>query len=159
MRRSYAQISRRTKNFLTRFNTVWLYPFADINAALATTTYSYTFNGDVITCPDMENLIGVYYDIYNQTTISQPVGNQGFTLGVGTFLKDIGHEIRFELEGGAVVVVWRLVEQLTPQTNPPLSSPGNSPNGTIGYVTTFVSLGNGAAYDAGLDDVNIVRVG
>lgn len=69
MPRSYAQISRRTKNFLTIINTVWLYPTADITAALATTTYSYTFNGDVITCPDMTNLIGVYTDIYNQTAI------------------------------------------------------------------------------------------
>ena len=161
MPRSYAQISSRTKNFLTIINTVWLYPTADITAALATTTYSYTFNGDVITCPDMTNLIGVYTDIYNQTTISQPVGNPGFSLGVGTFLVDLGDELRFALEGGAVVILWRLVKQLTPQTTPPLSSPGNSPNGTIGYVTTFVSFGNGAGggYSVGLDDALVARVG
>jgi hypothetical protein len=161
MLRSYRQISNRTKNFLTVRNTAWLYPTADITAALATTTYSYTFNGDIITCPDIGNLIGVYTDIYNQTTISQPVGNVGFTLGVGTFLVDLGDELRFALEGGEIVIIWRLVKQITPQTTPPLSSPGNSPDGTIGYVTTFVSLGNGTGggYAAGLDDVLVVRVG
>jgi hypothetical protein len=162
MLRSYRQISRRTKNFLTIYNTVWLYPTADITAALATTTYSYTFNGDVITCPDMANLIGVYGDIFAQTAISQPVGtNPGFTLGVGTFLVDLGDELRFALEGGEVVIVWRLVKQISPQTTPPIAVPGNSPNGTIGYVTTFVSLGNGTSggYSVGLDDALVVRAG
>jgi hypothetical protein len=161
MPRSYAQISSLTKNFLTIINTVWLFPTADITAALATTTYSYTFNGDVITCPDMANLIGVYNDIFAQTTISQPVGNAGFSLGVGTFLVDLGDELRFALEGGAVVVLWRLVKQISPQTTPPIAVPGNSPNGTIGYVPTFVSFGNGTGggYSVGLDDVLVVRVG
>ena len=157
----FAQISSRVKYFLTIKNTVWLYPTADIQRGLATTTNKYTFNGDVITCPDMSNLIGVYTSIFNQTAISQPNGNDGFTVGVGTCLADLGSELRFALEGGEVVILWRLVKQLSPQTTPPIASPGNSPNGTIGYVTTFVSLGNGpgGGYDAGLDDALVVRVG
>jgi hypothetical protein len=158
----FAQISSRSKYFRTVSNTVWLYPTADIQRGLAATTYKYTFNGDVITCPDMTNLIGVYYDIWNQTIISQPNGtNPGFTLGVGTFLSDLGSEIRFALEGGAIVVLWRLVKQISPQTNPPIAVPGDSLDGTIGYVTTFVSMGNGAGggYDIGLDDALVVRTG
>ena len=109
----------------------------------------------------MTNLIGVYTAIFAQTAISQPIGNDGFTVGVGTFLADLGSELRFALEGGAVVILWRLVKQLSPQTTPPIATPGNSPDGTIGYVTTFVSLGNGAGggYAAGLDDALVVRVG
>ena len=157
----FAQISSRSKYLLTIINTVWLYPTADIQRGLAATTYTYTFDGNVITCPDMTNLIGVYTDIFEQTVISQPIDNAGFTVGVGTFLADLGSEIRFVLEGGAVVLIWRLVKQLSPQTTPPIATPGNSPDGTIGYVTTFVSLGNGSGggYAAGLDDAIVVRVG
>jgi len=156
----FAQISSRSKYFRTVFDTVWLYPTADIQRGLAATTYKYTFNGDVITCPDMTNLTGVYNDIYAQTAISQPVPNQGFSLGVGTFLADLGSEIRFALEGGAIVILWRLVKQISPQTTPPVAVPGNSPNGTIGYVTTFVSMGNRAAItEVGLDAAYVVRTG
>ena len=155
----FAQISSRSKYFRTVFDTVWLYPTADIQRGLAATTYKYTFNGDVITCPDITNLIGVYNDIYAQTANSQPVGNVGFSLGVGTFLADLGSEIRFALEGGAVVILWRLSKQISPQTTPPIAVPGNSPNGTIGYVTTFVSMGNSAAITAGLDPAYVVRTG
>lgn len=158
----FAQISSRSKYFRTVSNTVWLYPTADIQRGLAATNYKYTFNGDVITCPDMTNLIGVYTDIWEQTKISQPAGtNPGFTLGVGTFLADLGSELRFALEGGAIVVLWRLVKQISPQDNPPISVPGDSLNETIGYVTTFVSMGNGAGggYAIGLDDALVVRTG
>jgi hypothetical protein len=162
MRRTYSQIKPRKNNFITILNTAWLYPEADIKAGLATTTFSHTFDGAIITCPTLSDIIGVYTDIYNKTTISQPVGNVGYTVGAGTLLEDMGHEIRFCLTGGQVVVIWRLVKQLTPQ-NPTTILPvrGDSPNGTIGYVTTFCSYGNGpnGGYAVGLDNVMVVRLG
>ena len=160
MRRVYSQIKPRANNFITILNTAWLYPEADVTAALKTTTYKYKYIGNVITCPTLTDLIGVYTDIYYRTTVTQPIGNEGFTLGVGTLLEDMGREIQFCLTNGEVVVIWRLVKQLTPQSPATvIASPGNSPNGTIGFVTTFCSYGNGAGYAAGLDDVMVVRLG
>ncbi len=138
--RPVAQIANRMSNFLTVNNTVYLYPQSDIDIALANTSYTYTFDGTNIVCPDLTNLYGVYGDIINQTLITQPIGNQGYSLGVGTSLQDLGKEIQFVLSGGEIVLKWRLVKQLTPQvpyTYIPV--PGNSPADTVGYVTVFTS--------------------
>lgn len=160
IRRTYSQIKPRANSFITVLNTAWLYPQVDVNAALQTTTYKYTYNGIIISCPTLTDLIGVYTDIYDQTTISQPIGNQGYTLGAGTLLEDMGREIQFCITGGEVVVIWRLVKQRTPQSPATvIPSPGNSPNDTIGFITTFCSYGNGIGYNAGLDDVQVVRLG
>lgn len=139
-------------------DTAYLYPTADITAALSTTANTYTFDGVNIVCPDMVSINGVYNDIYAQTAISQPVGNPGYSCGVGTVFQDLGKDIFFKLPEGDAVIHWRLVKQLTPQTNPPLSSPGNSPSGTVGYITVWNSYGGGAA-GAGFDCPNVVRFG
>ena len=163
MRRAYSQIQSQTNSFISILNTAWLYPEADIAAALATTTYSYTYDETTIVCPTLADIIGVYGDIYTKTTISQPVGsNPGFSIGAGTLLEDMGKELRFCLPGGEVVIIWRLVRQLTPQRGSTvIPVPGDSPNGTIGYTTTFCSYGSGAngGYSVGLDDVQVLRLG
>ena len=160
MRRAYSQLKPRANTFITILDTAWLYPQADINTALKTTTYKYKYDGNIITCPTLADIIGVYTDIFGRTTVTQPVGNVGYTLGVGSLLEDMGHEIKFCLTNGEVVVIWRLVKQLTPQSSATvIPNPGNSPNGTIGFVTTFCSYGNGVGYAAGLDDVQVVRLG
>lgn len=163
MRRTYSQIKPRINNFVTVLGTAWLYPEADITAALATTSYKYTYDGSLITCPTLPDMIGLYYDIYAQTAISQPIGsNVGFSLGPGTLLEDMGREIRFCLTGGELIVIWRLVKQLTPQEpSTVIPVPANSPNNTIGYITTFCSYGSGAngGWSIGLDDVMVVRTG
>lgn len=161
MIRGYSQIKPRKNNFITILNTAWLYPPIYVKSGLASTTFKYVYNGDLIICPTLTDLIGVYTDIYNKTTIAQPSGNVGFSLGAGTLLEDMGDEIRFCLTGGQVVIVWRLVKQLTLQSVSVIPVAGNSPNETIGYVTTFCSYGNGTGggYEVGLDDVQVVRVG
>jgi hypothetical protein len=160
MRRTYSQIKQEKSQFVTVLDTAWLYPENDVTVALANTTYRYTFDGDFISCPNLTNLVGVYGDIFNRTAVSQPTGNAGFSLGVGTLLEDMGKELQFKLDGGKTVITWRLVRQLTPQKDSPvLSSAGNSPNGTIGYVTTFLSFGNlPPAYNI-LDEVLVVQLG
>ena len=60
MRRSYSQIKTRKNNFITVGNTTWLYPEANVKAGLAATTYKYTYDGEFITCPTLNNIIGVY---------------------------------------------------------------------------------------------------
>jgi hypothetical protein len=162
MRRTYSQIKPRRENFVTVIDTVWLYPEINITRALATTTAKYTYDGDFITCPDILNIAAVYSAIFDSTAVSQPLGNNGYSLGVGTLLEDQGKELRFRLTSGQVIIVWRLVKQVTPQSIaviPPY--PGNSPNETIGYVSTFFSYGRAALspYPAIFDDVNLVRIG
>lgn len=64
------------------------------------------------------------------------------------------------LNDGQVIIIWRLVKQLTRQLpSTDISAPGNSPPGTIGYVTTYCSYGGpGGAYPI-LDDAMVVRTG
>lgn len=138
--RSYAEIPQRFEQLRTTIDTVWIYPPADIAYALSTTTYKYKYDGTNIVCPDMANLIGVQNAIYFRTTVTQPVGNVGYSIGVGSLLKDLGEVINFKLETGEKVIGWRLVQQLTPQLPATvIPVPGNSPPNTIGYVTTFTS--------------------
>ncbi len=162
MKRGYSQIKPRRNNYVTVIDTTWLYPEVDVTRALATTTYKYTYDGDYITCPDIASIVGIYSDIYSSTTISQPNGNLGYSLGVGTLLEDQGKELRFRLTSGQVIIVWRLVKQLTPQLPATvIPNPGNSPNETIGYITTFLSCGRAvlSPYPGTFDDVNIVKTG
>ena len=91
--------------------------------------------------------------------MAQPIGNEGYTLGVGTMLEDLGREIRFTLTSGEIIMRWRNVLQLTPQLPyNVIPNPGNSPGGTVGFITVFASYGNVApSIDA--DVVRVVRVG
>ena len=125
---------KKSKSFVTVTNTVWLYPIADTEYALAGTTYSYTINGNTLTFANQNSLIAVYTEIFNRTAVTQPIGNVGYTLGVGTKLKDIGEELNFKINN-TLMVTWRLVKQITNQRDLPAG--GDSPNGTIGYVTIF----------------------
>jgi len=125
---------KKSKSFVTVTNTVWLYPIADTEYALAGTTYSYTRNGNTLTFANQNSLIAVYTEIFNRTAVTQPIGNVGYSLGVGTKLKDIGDELYFKINN-TLMVTWRLVEQITNQRDLPAG--GDSPNGTIGYVTVF----------------------
>ncbi len=154
-------LTARTKGFRTVGNTVWLYPESDIQTALRITTFSYTDDGTNIVTPTLADFYGVYQGIYAQTEISQPNGNKGFTLGVGTILEDLGEDRQFLLENGEVLVKWRLVRQISPQTTPPIATPGNSPVGTIGYVTVFCSFGPSPLPGPinFLDPVLVVRLG
>jgi len=155
-------IPPRIGSFITVVDTAYLYPFADIQRAFASTTHSYTFDGFHIICPTLADIYGLYYDIYAQTATSQPVGNVGYSLGVGSQLDDLGKEIVWQLTTGQVIIRWRLVRQITPQSPATvIPTPGDSPNGTIGYIPTFVSLGGDAYAASGntIDPVRIVRTG
>lgn len=157
--RDIAQIAPRVGYWLTVVNTVYLYPKSDVEKGLATTQYAYKYDGNNILCPDMANLKGVYNDIVLQTLNSQPVGNAGYSLGVGTMLQDYGEELNFMLSSGKIVVQWRLAKQLTPQLpENVIPVPGNSPPNTVGYTTVFCSYGKNAPGE-GLDPAFIVRVG
>lgn len=150
------QIPVRAEYFRTIVNTAWIYPKADIQKVLKQTAIPYSFDGTVLITNTLDNLISLYGEIYNETAISQPVGNTGYSLGVGTQLRDMGREIVWQLPGGVIVIRWRLMQQLTPQLpQTVIPAPGNSPPGTIGYGTTWIAYKN---YPA-LDEVMFLRVG
>jgi hypothetical protein len=142
------QINANRGFYRTTVNTTWLYPDINIKAALATTTYKYTFDGTFITCPDMANLQGVYNDIFINTAISQPLGNDGYSLGVGTFCQDFGKTIYWQLSNGITIIKWQLVKQITPQSMAYIPSPGNSVDNTVGYITTYNIVGWNNILDA-----------
>lgn len=143
----YSQINPNYGFYRTIINTVWLYPQNDIDIALKNTVYKYSYDGVFIICPNMSNLIGLYNDIYLQTAISQPNDNQGFSLGVGTMCQNFGRTIYWQTIDGNTVIEWRLVQQITPQSNTFIPVPGNSPTGTVGYLTIFNPIGPTAILD------------
>jgi hypothetical protein len=155
---SYSQIGPRIPYFSTIINTVWIYPPSDVDIALSNTTYSYTFDGTILRVPDTAALIGVYTDIVNQTLTSQPIGNAGFSLGVGTLLEDLGKDLHMVLPNGSVVYTWRLVRQISPQEVPYVSVPGNSPRNTIGYLPVYTAYGKSIP-TPDLDLINVIRIG
>jgi hypothetical protein len=145
VQRGFSQQSPLTNLLITRIDTMWIYPKADLLYALQNTSYQYQFDGFNIICPDINNLSGVYDAVYTRTTVTQPVGNVGYSLGVGTLLQDIGQKIEWKLSSGEVVVRWTLVKQLTSQAKAPnnkIPTPGDSPDETIGYCPIFISFPN-----------------
>jgi len=120
---------------ITHTNTMWLYPEVDVNTGLTGTTYSYSRNGDNLVFENIESLVQVYLAIVNASLISQPIPNAGYSMGVGTKLLNKKKPLNFVLSNGDVIVKWILVEQLTDQSELPVG--GQSPKGTIGFVTTF----------------------
>ena len=160
--RHYSQIPSRIKYLRTVVNTTFLYPISDIKTALSKTTHQYTFDGTNLVCPDYANLLGIYYDIYAQTTISQPLPiggtNQGYSLGVGTALEDMGEEIFIKV-GLETWIQMRNVRQLTPQSVANIPVPGNSTADTIGYIPVWTSYGNHNPDPAVLDYAYVVRLG
>ena len=159
----FSQLPPRSKYFRTIVNTVWIYPDADFQYVLANTNYKYSFDGTNLICPDIATLSGLYQEVYNRTAVTQPIGNPGYSLGVGTLLEEFGKSIYFKLADGQTVLQWRLAKQLTPQTPAPnniIPTPGNSPAGTIGYLTVFISIKDGSQINSlGLDIPYVVRVG
>ena len=152
----FDQIPARVGSFLSVNNTSWIYPLRDLQAALAATSIPYTFDGTILKTNSLADLVTLYGQVFDQTAISQPVGNTGFSLGAGTQLDDLGKEIVWQIPGGVNVIRWRLMRQLTPQLPATvIPAPGNSPVGTIGYGTVWVAYSN---YPS-LDEEMFVRVG
>jgi hypothetical protein len=137
--------------FITATNTFWLYPAANINSVLSTTTY--TQIGNRLIFATKTDLNTFYDNVFNSTAVSQPVGNQGYSLGVGTIVKDLQTELNLELANGQLMVKWRLVQQITNQSS--LPSGGNSPNNTVGYATIISNWSaQDFANDANLDNLS-----
>ncbi len=133
---------------------VYLYPKADIERALQLTPFPFKREGNNIICQSLNDINEIYYAIWYQTSLSQPA--EGYSCNSGTLFEDLGEQLFFILESGEIVVKWQLVKQITPQVNPPLLTPGSSPNGTVGFVTVF---GNKYPSTGNIDLPSVIRVG
>jgi hypothetical protein len=128
---NYCYSPNISKYFITATDTFWLYPIANINSVLTSTTY--TRIGNRLIFATKSDLMTFYDNVFASTAASQPLGNQGYSLGVGTIVQDLQTELYLELPNGQLMVTWRLVKQITKQSS--LPSGGNSPNDTVGYAT------------------------
>lgn len=132
----------------TVVDTVWIYPVADLNSAIAAFQAGenpFVSVGDRMVFTDISHLYSFYGSVYEATAVSQPVGNVGYSLGVGTVLEDLGVTIHFDLESGLRVATWRLVRQITSQADVLVG--GDSPDGTIGFLTIYSDWDEDGALD------------
>jgi hypothetical protein len=125
-------------SWISYYDTTWLYPHINVDPVI--TQYkglspSLIQEDNVLIFENLSHLYSFYSACFVSTAASQPVGNPGYSLGVGTILKDLGETLHLDLVSGLRIITWRLVEQLTEQTT--LPSGGNSPNRTIGFVTIY----------------------
>lgn len=134
-------------------NTAYIYPIINIEEAAATTTVPFTRDGNRFIFATVQDVDTFYGDVWSKTAISQPVGNQGYSMGVGTRLAGSFSEIRLELQNGTLIILWQEMTQLTDQTENLPQWIGNSPKGTVGYGAVY-SDPNGDGIPTTINDVN-----
>jgi len=142
-----------TQNWITYKDTAWVYPQIDIDNAVNNIlnnnllgpgqgeTYSvinFTKLDDfTYEFPTIEDVIYFYSEMFFESALSQPVGNIGYSLAVNTVLSARRHsKIVFRLESGITIVEMTLMTQITSQSD--LPSGGDSPDGTIGWASTYL---------------------
>ena len=137
------------ENYISQTDTMWLYPQVDIDTHLATylfsnntylygasPSYTFTRSGNVYSFSSLSGLVNFYEGVYNVTAVSQPIGNVGYSCGVGTRTRARKKDrLILKLNSGEKVVEWSLMTQLTNQND--LPSGGDSPQGTVGWSNIF----------------------
>lgn len=121
--------------YIVIINTSWIYPIADVESVIAQTSNIHSINGSDLIFSNIEDLVNFYDEVYTETAASQPSGNPGYSIGVGTILQEKRKSITLKLVTGETIVRWKLMEQLTNQSDLPQG--GSSPNGTIGYGSIY----------------------
>ena len=132
--------------YKTIVDTAWIYPESDIEEAynILSSTMTITRSGNDYIFLTLPDLVTFYNEVYDRTAIDQPVGNEGYTLGVGTILRGLTGVLNLKLQSGITVVKWTLMKQITSQLDLPVG--GNSPDNTIGYGAVYLDWNlNGVA--------------
>ena len=127
--------------YISVIDTNWIYPKVDLEYVEATVpglspSIPFTRTGNVLSFPTLNDLVAFYSEVYLRTEVSQPIGNPGFSVGVGTVVRaKMNDKIIWKLDSGITVVEWVLMHQITSQSTLPAG--GNSPDGTVGYGTIY----------------------
>ena len=143
--------SKLYEEYISQTNTMWLYPQADLDTHIATyivsgNTYqsapglspsvTFTRNGNVFSFATVAEIVTFFGEVYLVTEVSQPVGNLGFSCGVGTRTRARRQDrLILQLNSGIKIVEWALMTQLTSQSSLPAG--GNSPDGTVGWSNIY----------------------
>ena len=141
----------KTENYISQTDTIWLYPESDLAAYESTFIYSggvyqtapgvspsiqFTKVRNAYSFPDVNQLANFFANVYLQTETSQPLGNKGFSCGVGTRTTSASNlRLILKLDSGIKVVEWALMTQINSQSELPVG--GNSPLGTIGWGNIY----------------------
>lgn len=139
-------------DYISVIDTNWIYPKIDLQYVIDTTpglspSIPFTYTENVLSFPTLNDLVLFYSEVYLRTEVSQPVGNLGFSLGVGTKMRaKMNDRIIWKLDSGIKVVEWVLMYQLTSQSTLPV--PANSPDGTVGYGTIYCDWNLDGVQDA-----------
>ena len=139
------------EEYISQTDTIWLYPQADLDTYISTYTITgntyqtapglspsvtFTKNGNVLSFPTVQQIVTFFSGVYLVTELSQPVGNPGFSCGVGTRTRAKKQDrIILQLDSGIKVVEWALMTQLTNQSELPVG--GDSPVGTVGWANIY----------------------
>ena len=121
----------------TATNTAYLYPISDLEYAIEHTSVVFTREGNRFIFANLSDLDEFYYEVWARTAVTQPVGNLGYTMGVGTKCSGSVNEIYLDLANGTRIITWQLMTQLTPQSANAPEWIGNSPQGTVGYGAIY----------------------
>lgn len=153
-------------------NTAWIYPQSDIDSAvinmtsgtsstlLGPSSIGFTYSQVSFTkidelnysFPTLDDVINFYVEMFAQTAVSQPNNNDGFSLGVGTILRNYtSKRLVFRLDSGIVIAEFLLMTQITKQSD--LPSGGNSPDGTIGWGPVYLDWNADGVEDTPSDAV------
>ena len=128
-----------TIEFISIVDTIWLYPQVDLDYVTGIApglTISFTKSENTYTFETFLDLTNFYDQLFISTEVNQPIGNIGYSLGVGTITRARRNQkLYFRLESGITVVEFHLMTQITDQSD--LPSGGDSPNGTIGWGLTY----------------------
>ena len=138
----------------TPYNTAWIYPQLDLdttvsninsNNLLGTQSFGYSeINFTKVddynyTFPTLDDAINFYLEMVTQTSVTQPSGNSGFSLGVGTILRSRRNpKLVLKLETVITIVEFLLMTQITSQSTLPVGVGANSPDGTIGWGPVYL---------------------
>jgi hypothetical protein len=139
------KINSLVKSYITILDTTWIYPIVDLNKVIVDDSLYVLKFGNRIIFNDIDQLYNFYSLVFQETSNSQPIGNVGYSLGVGTKLKDLEDTIVMELIDETKIIEWRLVKQLTSQSDLPVG--GNSPDNSEGYIVTYCDWDNNGEQD------------
>jgi hypothetical protein len=134
-------------------DTAWIYPQFDIDAAVINMTSStllgpsigFTYSEVSFTkiddlnysFPTLDDVINFYVEMFAQSSVSQPIGNVGYSLGMGTILRSYDTDrLVFRLDSGLVILEFLLMTQITRQDDLPAG--GDSIDGTVGWAPVYL---------------------